>query len=392
MFRSGDQNYSLQWEGVHNSDDLEGFLGLSEAGGAEDIEKAAAFLGCPGLNIVYADITGRIGKVFAGRFPHRRGFDGSLVVNGTTTRYDGEDIITEEHWPKVTDPPGGIIVSANEAPHQDKELPLLSLFPSPDHRARRILEVLEEKEKHTQDTALKPQTDIRSLYASEIMPVILDAAVQTGLDRWAEAAAAVLKEWDFAFSLHSVGASVFHSFYQALLRILFEEKMGSILFRKFSEGYSGYIAVQKLFENSSSPLWEGSMPEKIALALSEGTQVLVKRCGTVPRAWQWGRLFELELTSPYALIPGIRDRKGRIKLGQGRGTYTTPLQFMHRRKGKKEIARLGPAARLFVELSDPPVVKAVLSSGQSEIPSNPHFADMTEKYMSGDLIQLNAFK
>jgi penicillin amidase len=79
----------------------------------EEAMDEANGLGVPGQNIVIADRSGRVGWSIYGSIPRRRGLDGQLPVSWSsgTTGWDGW--LGDAEYPRIVDPPGGRVWSAN---------------------------------------------------------------------------------------------------------------------------------------------------------------------------------------------------------------------------------------------------------------------------------------
>jgi penicillin amidase len=87
--------------------------GVETAETLEQLFDVAARAGIPAQNIVAAQRDGRIGWSIAGHIPRRVGYDGRLPTSWAdgTRRWDGW--IAPAEYPRVIDPPGGRIVTAN---------------------------------------------------------------------------------------------------------------------------------------------------------------------------------------------------------------------------------------------------------------------------------------
>lgn len=91
-------------------------LGLLDMDGANTLETAMAVLnraGAPPQNVVLADDRGRIGWTYMGFFPNRKGLDGSVSLSWADGRAGWEGYIPPEALPRLIDPPGGYIATAN---------------------------------------------------------------------------------------------------------------------------------------------------------------------------------------------------------------------------------------------------------------------------------------
>jgi penicillin amidase len=88
-------------------------LGLETAGSVAEAMAVANRSGIPAQNFVCADAAGHIGWTIMGRLPRRVGFDGRIPVSWAdgARRWDGW--LPPEAYPRIIDPPGGQIWTAN---------------------------------------------------------------------------------------------------------------------------------------------------------------------------------------------------------------------------------------------------------------------------------------
>ena len=100
-----------------------------------------------------------------------------------------------EELPQIHNPPSGIVVTANENVLETN----LTGYPhfitaewSDPYRGNRIWELLGQTDKHTLETVAAVQTDIKSTFAEELLPRLIDAVdesevngeILTELDLW----------------------------------------------------------------------------------------------------------------------------------------------------------------------------------------------------------------
>lgn len=82
----------------------------------ERLEQAIAVLnrsGTPPTNVILADSQGRIAWTYAGKFPRRYGFDGTVSQSWSANTIGWDGYIEADELPTVIDPPSGYLVTAN---------------------------------------------------------------------------------------------------------------------------------------------------------------------------------------------------------------------------------------------------------------------------------------
>src|SRR4029450_1702244 len=129
-----------------------------------------------------------------------------------------------EELPHAYNPDTHWVASANNKNADDDYPHFLSAENADGFRQKRIVELLEEKEKHSADDFAAMQVDQVSLAAKELVPQIFALAPE---DEWCRRAITFLKAWDYRLSPDSVGACVYEEFFTHLLHKTLEEKLGS---------------------------------------------------------------------------------------------------------------------------------------------------------------------
>jgi penicillin amidase len=87
--------------------------------------RSAAGLGIPGQNFVAGDRKGHIGWTIAGPIPRRIGFDGLQPTSWADGSHTWDGYLAPDEFPRVVDPPGGRIWTANSAVVQDDMLAVI---------------------------------------------------------------------------------------------------------------------------------------------------------------------------------------------------------------------------------------------------------------------------
>jgi penicillin amidase len=196
-------------------------LALAAAESAETLEQLydlASRAGIPAQNLVAAQRDGRIGWSIAGRIPRRIGFDGRLPASWAdgTKRWDGW--LDTSEYPRIIDPPGGRIVTANNRLVDRAALAVLGDGGYDiGARARQIGSGLAAIERATVADMLRVQLDDRALFLDRWRGVLLDAltaAERTGrlTDARAEVRRVVTDTWSGHASTGSAAYRIVREF------------------------------------------------------------------------------------------------------------------------------------------------------------------------------------
>ena len=167
---------ALSWTALAADDvSIEALLDLGAARDWPAFVAAARSNGAPQQNVLYADTAGHIGFIAPGRVPIRAKGDGRWPVPGWTGEFDWQGTIPFAQLPRGLDPPDGVLVNANNRIVADDYPYLLTADWDPPHRARRIVEALDDHGNNLASFA-RLQADELSLLARDLLPLMLEAA------------------------------------------------------------------------------------------------------------------------------------------------------------------------------------------------------------------------
>jgi penicillin amidase len=189
---------------------------LSAMEGASTIEEAmdiANASGTPGQNCVIADAQGNIAWTIAGRIPRRVGFDGRLPTSWAdgTRRWDGWYSSTD--YPRLVNPPDGIIVTANNRIATGAHLAMLGDGGyDPGARARQILDGVRAVKSATEADMLAVQLDDRALLMERWRTLALEAIGDDTTPGRAEFRRLLKESWSGKASIDSVGYRLVRQF------------------------------------------------------------------------------------------------------------------------------------------------------------------------------------
>src|SRR5206468_878587 len=166
----------------------------------------------------YADVKGHTGWYAAGRIPIRRMGDGALPYDGSTNDGEWLGYIPFEELPNLYDPPGGLIVTANQRTvgSSYKYTQFIRDAASP-WRARRIFDRLSPKTQITMDDVRDTQLDVLNIPLDNLAKQIekLGAASPETL--------ATLKSWDGRMTPDSTAALITNEIRGCLANAIAEE-------------------------------------------------------------------------------------------------------------------------------------------------------------------------
>jgi penicillin amidase len=156
---------ALAWVALREGGVNAELLGLEDAAGLDDALALAPRVGIPNQNFVVADAAGRVGWTIGGRVPRRFGHDGRLPASWADGSRGWDGWVPPEQHPRIADPPGGRIWTANARVVDGERLALVG-FSGYDLGARQkqIRDDLVALERATEADMLRIQLDDRALF------------------------------------------------------------------------------------------------------------------------------------------------------------------------------------------------------------------------------------
>jgi len=301
-----------------------GSTGYMTATNWTDFKQSLAKWGAPSENQVYADTSGQIGWVAAGRIPKRPNWDGLLPVPGDG-RYEWQGALSLEELPSDADPKAGWIASAN-ALNLPEGYPVaerkVGFEWSNNARITRINEVLGGKAKISLDDAMALQTDPMDVTSRRLIALL---APLTSDDPKAALGLALLKDWKGATTTDSASAAVFETWtgkhlVKAMVNAAAPEAARPLL------GGADLAAVMEDLEAPVAGLTAAARDQVLLSSLAAAVDEVGQKLGPDPKTWAWGRLHQAEFS--HALSPlASDDQKAALKAGPSpmAGTSLSPM-------------------------------------------------------------------
>jgi penicillin amidase len=200
-------------------------LGLLDMATADTLDAAIGVMnraGAPPQNVVLADAGGRIAWTYLGRFPRRRGLDGSVTLSWADGHAGWDGFIAPEQLPRVIDPPQGYLATANNRTLGRDYPYIIGHNYSNSYRAYRIAERLKQMDRVTERDLFELQLDTVSeffeFYRELALEVLDDAALQEPL---LHEAAQYVHAWNGRMDVDSRGIG---------LLVLFRRKLADAVF------------------------------------------------------------------------------------------------------------------------------------------------------------------
>jgi penicillin amidase len=228
---------AFRWTALDADDTtLAAMLKISEAHSWSDFTEALRDFVVPSQNFVYADTAGHIGYYAPGRVPIRSNGDGSLPSTGWTGESEWTGWIPFDDLPHTYDPPGHVIVTANQRPMPASYPYLVGLDWPESYRAQRIANLLDDRTKLNPDDFATIQRDTFSLHAQTILPLLLSLARPEGAAT--TEAIRVLRRWNYDARPESAAAAIYEAWFLHLAPMLLADKLGQLTMESYQGRFS----------------------------------------------------------------------------------------------------------------------------------------------------------
>ena len=370
VFEKSGKRYALRWTAL---DPLLGSLDsvyfLNRARNWKEFKSALRTFTAPAQNIVYADAKGHIGYHVAGVVPIRRTGDGSIPYDGSTDQGDWTRFIPLDEMPQLYDPPSGIIVTANQRIVGTDYPHFLSHNWAQPYRARRILDLLNQKPKLSTDDFRRIQGDVYSigntLFARETAKILRprlkpdETKLAELLDRF--------DRWDGQVNANSSVAAMVQQMRIAFRTRVLNEALGDELVKIYQ--WSNFdTTIDRLITEQPKdwlPKEFTSYADLLRACYDDALKALTRAIGEDESKWIWGNMVKVNFRHPLAAAPLIGLQ------------FTVPPIPQNGSSGLAATVNVGAGVsmRLIADTSDWDKTQQGIALGESGIPSSPHWND-----------------
>jgi penicillin amidase len=386
-----DEPLALRWATLDEPTTFEGAFDLLEVESGPQLVDMLADLTSPASNLVWADRRGSIGYKLVGRLPLRRGGCPDLPKPGWTGEFEWEGTVPYEELPETVDPESGLLVTSNNRIVGDEYPHHITSEWLDGFRARRIEQLLRERDDHDLESFEAMQTDTLSLPG-------LEAARRLGRlqpRRQREISALErLRSWDGRLDPDSVAASIYQAF---LLRLAREVARSAIRDRDLAErwldradnGFTAHVTSPWRWHSHLMALWEEAdesligrpWDELVLDALSGALDDLADRFGPDPEGWRWGRVHEMEFPHPLGAANPVLARLLNRRLRAGGGQETVSQIAYDPNDPYRAV--WAPSWRMVADPAAPERSRWQMFTGQSGHPASHHYDDLQADWLGG---------
>jgi penicillin G amidase len=367
---------------------------LNRASNWTEFSEAMHLVNATQLNVGYADVDGNIGYYVTGAHPIRGKGDGRVPAPGWDAEYDWQGGVPFEDIPHALNPEKGYVVTCNNKIIPDDFPYDLGSVWMNGYRARRLSEMIEEKDKVGPDDFNRMHMDVFCFPAVDFIKRLENVS---STDPQIERMLSRLRHWDLRLSTDSVAGSIYEVIRYSLVRNLMEPVLGvemtnhllGIAFNPVllnDHEFFGYDTVSLLRMLDDPESWwiqqAGGREALIRTSLHQAADYLSKKLGANEEDWQWGKLHRLTFAHALGAQKPLDKvfNRGPYPIG---GDTDTPLQTAMSPESPYDNKLWSPSVRFIMDMSDLSKCQVVTPVGQSGQLGSPHYDDFIDLYMTG---------
>ena len=376
---------------------LEVSYGISHANSMRDFKNSVAKIHAPGLNVMYGDAKDNIGWFSSAKlYQLRDGLSSKTYLNGASGNDEIIEYLPFEENPQAINPTWKYVYSANNQPDSVRGK-LYQGYYQPQDRAKRIVELLDEKNDFTKKDVSKMIYDVKSSTVSEISKGLLKSVEKSKGTASERKAFSIIENWDGSYLKTSVGPTIFNRFLYEFLKETYNDELGDS-FQLFINSQLQDQVLPLQVNREKSVWWDNiSSKDKIEtrtdivnLAFKNAIAFLQNQLGENIEDWTWNRVLSIEHEHAIGKAGGLLRtffNVGPFETIGGNEVINNQIFNLDSTGYYKVTA--GPSTRRIVDFSDVENSLAILPTGQSGNVFSEYYKDQTEKYLEGEFVKMN---
>ncbi len=364
--------YALRWVAAEPGIFQFPLLDINRAHNWADFVAGLSRFPGPAQNFTYADVDGNIGYHATGRLPIRTTYDGTVPVDGSSSRFEWQGFIPFDRLPSFYNPASGRIITANQNPFPpDYPYAVNGVFAA-QYRSWQIRALLSSHERWKPEEMLAVQKDVYSAFSQ-----FLAREVVAAYDRKRPAGAAlaeavgILRGWNGQMEIKMAAPM--------LVRLVYE-RVRDAFAGSASPGksrlYSYQIApavIQNLLESGARG-WFADKDAMLMTALAGAIEDGANQQGSRIANWNYGAFNAVTIRQPVGDKLPFISRFFNIGPVPMSGSPETVKQL------RLDAA---PSMRFVADLSNWDSSLNNITLGESGNPLSGHYADQWNAYYAG---------
>ncbi|MCF6348275.1 MAG: penicillin acylase family protein [Flavobacteriaceae bacterium] len=367
---------------------------ISHANSLEEFKKGVAVLHAPGLNIMYGDAQNNIAWFASAKlYKFTNNVNRKLILNGNSTD-DQKEYLDFSENPQAINPSWHYVYSANNQPDSIAGM-LYPGYYQPEDRAKRIVNLLEQKNDFTKEDVMVMINDV----TSSMTPTIVERAfnnidINVFSDKQKEAIQ-ILMKWDGNYNLESIAPTIYNRFMYEFLANTYKDELGKT-FNIFLNTTQQKKTTPAQIAREKSIWWDDvntvtikeTRKDILEKSLKNAISFLENQLGNNLQKWTWNRVHTIEHQHPIGKIASLRKyfNVGPFSINGGKEVINN-LAYNLDSTGYYKVTS-GPSTRRVIDFSDVENSVSILPTGQSGNPLSKHYNDQAEKYNKGEFVKM----
>jgi penicillin G amidase len=379
--------YALAWTGLRGEDrTASGILAMNRAPNAAQFREALRQFESPVQNVVFADDSGNIGYVMAGRIPIRAHLEDAseMPVPGDRADFDWIGAIPFDELPQAMNPIQGYLASANNRTFGPGYAHFIAGKFDANYRIDRINEMIEATSHPSLDDMARMQMDVVSLAARKLAPLLLVRRPDPAL-----------AGWNGRMDRNRPEPLIFDAWLRELAHVLLDGRLSEV-FGDFwfwdaaliEEALRGGPAAA-LCDDRSTPQVE-DCTIAVQRAHDRAIARLTEALGPDRSAWRWGHLHRAHFPNPLlSRIPVIGYLLDpRVETDGDNFTVNRASPRVEDSTGARFDDIHGASLRVVFDLAQLDRSLFAVAGGQSGNPVSGHYADFIPLWRDGRYITM----
>jgi penicillin amidase len=350
-------------------------LRMDQAQNWEEFRDACNYSHIPGENMIWADKNGTIGWQAVGIAPVRNHSSGLVPVPGDGS-YDWDGYLPIIQKPNELNPKSGFIATANQnvTPEDYKHWNAIGFSWSDPYRGDRVNEFLESKNHLNMEDMRRLQTDVASLPARTLIPLLLELPLDPQLAQLQNK----FSNWDQRLEPTSIEAGIYVAWEDEIQRLAHEKFVPENV-----KKHLGKLQLKRILDwiqkPKDSPFKSDSSRNSFLMeAFKNAVGNLKKSLGEEPLQWQYGQEAYKHSSITHALGAVASSQYAKKlnlpSLPRGGNAYTPGSTGSNKRQSS------GASFRMIVNTGDWDATIGTNAPGQSGNPDSPFYTNLYEDW------------
>ena len=370
--------------------------GISHATSLSNFKKSVAKIHAPGLNVMYGDAKDNIAWFSSATlYQLRDSLSSKTYLDGASGADEIIEYLPFEENPQAINPNWNYVYSANNQPDSVRG----KLYPGyyqPQDRAKRIVELLDQKNNFTKEDIAEMTYDVKSSTVPEIIKNLLNSVDKNILTASEKKAFLILESWDGNYLKSAVGPTIYNRFLYAFLKATYADELG-VGFELFLNSQLQDQMLPAQINRENSVWWDNIITKDIIetktniieASFKSSISFLQNQLGKNVEGWTWNRVISIEYEHAIGKAGGVL--RALFNIGPfetiGGNEVINNQIFKLDSTGYYKITA-GPSTRRIIDFSDIENSAAIIPTGQSGNVFSPYYKDQAQDYLSGKFVKM----